>query len=297
MRIGFVPISALLFWSGVATAEVPGVVADIAPVHSLVAQVMQGVAEPDLILPPGASPHAHALRPSEAATLETADIVFRVGPELTPWLDRPLAGLAGGAEIVALLDAKGTLRRPYRWADADHAHGEADSAEAVDPHAWMDPENAAAWMQEIARVLAARDPQNAETYLSNAGAGAAELRALSEELKTSLSPLGDVRFIVYHDALHYFEEAFGLTAVGALTRGEAAPGPRHLAEMQALARRHAAACILLEPEADPGLGEAVREGSDAAVVTIDPQGRGIPTGPGFYAALLTSLADALADCL
>ena len=39
----------------VAHAEVPNVVADIAPVHSLVARVMEGVGTPDLIIPPGAS--------------------------------------------------------------------------------------------------------------------------------------------------------------------------------------------------------------------------------------------------
>jgi len=40
-----------------ALAEPPRVVADILPVHSLVARVMEGVGVPDLILPPGASPH------------------------------------------------------------------------------------------------------------------------------------------------------------------------------------------------------------------------------------------------
>ncbi len=41
----------------------PQVAADIAPVHSLVARVMAGVGAPALIVPPGASPHGHALRP------------------------------------------------------------------------------------------------------------------------------------------------------------------------------------------------------------------------------------------
>ena len=68
--------------------------ADIAPVHSIVARVMQGVGAPELIVPPGASEHDYALRPSEAARLQAADLVVWVGPGLTPWLAGPIAALA-----------------------------------------------------------------------------------------------------------------------------------------------------------------------------------------------------------
>ena len=42
---------------GAAYADTPQVAVDIAPVHSLVARVMAGIGEPDLIIQPGASPH------------------------------------------------------------------------------------------------------------------------------------------------------------------------------------------------------------------------------------------------
>ena len=61
-----------------AVAAPPKVVADIAPVHSLVAQVMEGVASPDLLVEPGASPHGYSLRPSQARALQQSDLVFWV---------------------------------------------------------------------------------------------------------------------------------------------------------------------------------------------------------------------------
>src|SRR6056297_1648773 len=72
--------------AGTAMAEVPRVAVDIAPVHSLVARVMEGVGEPSLIVQPGASPHEYNLRPSEAAALQDAGVVFWVGEDLTPWM-------------------------------------------------------------------------------------------------------------------------------------------------------------------------------------------------------------------
>ena len=60
---------------GAAYADTPQVAVDIAPVHSLVVRVMDGVGTPDLIIQPGASPHEYSLRPSEAAALQNADLV------------------------------------------------------------------------------------------------------------------------------------------------------------------------------------------------------------------------------
>ena len=45
---------------GTAIAETPQVAVDIAPLHSLVARVMEGVGTPDLIVQPGASPHEYS---------------------------------------------------------------------------------------------------------------------------------------------------------------------------------------------------------------------------------------------
>ena len=115
------PLAALLL-GGAAHAEVPRVAADIAPVHSLVARVMNGIGSPALIVQPGASPHEYALRPSEAAALQAADLVFWVGPDLTPWMTHAIETLADDATVTALLDAEGTQRLDFREGVGFEAH-------------------------------------------------------------------------------------------------------------------------------------------------------------------------------
>jgi len=135
MPIRFIAtLTAGLGLSGAASAEVPKVATDITPVHSLVARVMQGAGSPSLIVAPGATPHGYSMRPSEAASLEAADIVIWIGPELTPWLEGAIGTLAADAHNLVLLDAPGTRRLAFRQGatfDA-HDHGE-DHAE--DQHA------------------------------------------------------------------------------------------------------------------------------------------------------------------
>ena len=100
------------------------VVASIKPIHSLVAGVMQGVAEPLLLVPGGASPHDYSLKPSEVRALAQANLVFWIGPELERFMVRPLASTDPPVRAVALLEAPGVTRLPLRKGGGweGHAH-------------------------------------------------------------------------------------------------------------------------------------------------------------------------------
>ncbi|VDC28648.1 zinc ABC transporter substrate-binding protein [Pseudogemmobacter humi] len=117
----------LALCTGAALADVPQVMTDIPPVHSLVARVMGDLGTPGLLLTPGASEHHFQLRPSQAQGIAAADLVVMVGPGLTPWLDPALALRPDGAPLLGLLAAEGTFRRDYAAGgghdDHDHAHG------------------------------------------------------------------------------------------------------------------------------------------------------------------------------
>ncbi len=139
-----IALPALLLSTTAAVAEAPNVVADILPVHSMVATVMQGVGEPSLLLPPGADPHSYSMRPSEAQMLSDAEIVFWVGEGLTPWLVQPIEAIAEKADVIELMEAEGFEPRAYAEGEGhddhedhddhdDHDHGE-EHAEHKDEH-------------------------------------------------------------------------------------------------------------------------------------------------------------------
>lgn len=129
MRLLFI---TLLLLPATLRAEVPKVATDIAPVHALVSQVMKGVGAPSLIIPPAASPHGYAMRPSEARALSGADLVVWVGPELTPWLEAPLDALAGEAHRLALIDVKGMSLLGFREGESFEGHDDHDAHEDHD---------------------------------------------------------------------------------------------------------------------------------------------------------------------
>jgi zinc transport system substrate-binding protein len=119
------------------TADALRVVADIPPLHSLTAQVMGNIGTPELLTPAGTSPHNHALRPSEAARLQNADLLVWVGPLMSPWLGSAKAEMAPDAASIALMETQGTLLLDKRGAhdhDHDHDHSEEEHTETKDSH-------------------------------------------------------------------------------------------------------------------------------------------------------------------
>ena len=117
---------------GTAFADAPRVAVDIAPVHSLVTRVMEGVGTPDLIIQAGASPHEYSLRPSEAAALQDANLVFWIGHGLTPWLTDTIETLAPNANVTELLEADGTIELEFREGALFEAHDDHEEDEHRD---------------------------------------------------------------------------------------------------------------------------------------------------------------------
>lgn len=308
----FRSVALVLCLPGSVLADSPRVVTDIAPVHGLAAMVMEGVAAPHLLLRPGLSPHAYAMRPSDARNLQAADVVFWVGPALTPWLEQPVTSLAGDAVTVELLDLDGPALLPLEEDDGhgdghdeehdeghDEGHGDGhDHAGGLDPHAWLDPEIAALWVGAMAQTLSAVDPEHADIYRRNADAAQAMLGQLDREIAGALVPVRGVPFVAFHDAYRYFERRYGLTNAGTVTPGDAsAPGAAHLAELQAEIEARGVRCAFSEPQFDPALLLVAGEKAGVRLAELDPMGAHLDPGPGFYPALMRSLAQAAVTCL
>lgn len=279
MRLILALLTALLPLS--AAAKVPHVVTDIPPVAALVAQVMGDLGAPAMLLDKGGDEHDMQLRPSQLRDLSAADLVVWVGPDLTPGLATALAST--GAPALALLDDPATARM-------DYAGG------GVNPHAWLDPQVAAAWTGLIAARLSAMDPDHAATYAANAAAADRRLAALRDELAQQLAPVASRPWLGWHDAYAYFARAFPLAYLGGLSEGdEAPPGAARLAEVKALAAAGGIACAFPEAQHDPGLIAAL--GPVALGAPLDPVGSMQDAGPDAYDATLRAIADSLRACL
>ena len=134
---------APLFLSFSAKADIKAVTT-IKPLHSLVSNVMEGVAEPSLIIEGTSNPHTFVFKPSHAQMLEEADIVFWIGEDLEAFMEKPLNSLADHAIKVSFMELSSIEKLKFREKNIfddhdDHGHdddhdGHEDEHEGHDDH-------------------------------------------------------------------------------------------------------------------------------------------------------------------
>ncbi|MNO48919.1 High-affinity zinc uptake system protein ZnuA precursor [compost metagenome] len=299
----FVAFIASFLLIGPAQAEVK-VLTSIKPLQLIAAAVQDGVAIPEVLLPPGASPHNYALRPSDVRKVQSVDLLYWIGPDMEGFLPRVLNGRT--LPNVAVQDLPGMKLR--RFAEDSHSHTEeAEEADdhdhdhrpgSLDAHLWLSPVNARVIATKMAADLSAADPANAARYQSNLKAFDERLDALDARLKKRLADVQGKPYFVFHEAFDYFEDAYGLKHVGVFSvAAEVQPGAQHVAAMRARLQEVGKTCVFSEPPLRPRLAETLVAGLPVKLAELDALGGYTPaTGQG-YEQVLEKLGNDLAGCL
>jgi len=296
----FVAFIASFLLIGSAQAEVK-VLTSIKPLQLIAAAVQDGVAIPEVLLPPGASPHNYALRPSDVRKVQSVDLLYWIGPDMEGFLPRVLNGRT--LPNVAVQDLPGMKLR--RFAEDNHSHAEeADEHDhdhrpgSLDAHLWLSPVNARVIATKMAADLIAADPANAARYQSNLKAFDERLDALDARLKKRLADVQGKPYFVFHEAFDYFEDAYGLKHVGVFSvAAEVQPGAQHVAAMRARLQEVGKTCVFSEPPLRPRLAETLVAGLPVKLAELDALGGYTPATAQGYEQVLEKLGNDLAGCL
>ena len=290
-----------------AQAE-PRVLTSIKPLQLIAAAVQDGLGQPEVLLPPGASPHHYALRPSDVRRVREADLLYWIGPELETFLPRVLAGRDRPSVAVQQLPNMSLRHFGDSHAEqAEHDEQQPDAADqhdhdhrpgSLDAHLWLLPANARVIAAQMATDLATADPANAARYRANAQAFGERLSALDRRLQARLSGLAGKPYFVFHEAYDYFEAAYGLEHAGVFSvLGEVQPGAQHVAAMRQRLQQAGPTCVFSEPPLRPRLAQTLSAGLPVTLAELDAMGGALPVNATGYEALLEKLAGELAGCL
>jgi ABC-type Zn uptake system ZnuABC Zn-binding protein ZnuA len=215
---------------GAPVAGVLTIATTVAPITSIVANIAGGTNTViSGIVPEGTNSHTFEPKPSDAKTLETADIVFINGLVLEePTKDLALANLKNGAIICEL----GTEILP----ESDYIYDFSFPKEGgkPNPHLWTNPPMAKQYAQVVHDVLVRRDPANAATYESNLAAFVAKVDALDAAMVTATATVPETqrKLLTYHDAYAYFAVHYGYTVIGAIQPSSFdEPTPKEIANL------------------------------------------------------------------
>ena len=201
----------------------------VAPITSIVANVAGGLADVRGLIPEGTNSHTFEPRPSMAADLESADVVFVNGLQLEePTKELAESNVGPDGQIVEL----GTLALDEDQYLYDFSFPR--SGGKPNPHLWTNPPMARCYAETVASVLAKADPANAAQYRANLAAYVRKIDALDRAMveATRTVPRQNRRLLTYHDAYAYFAARYGWQVVGAVQPSDfEEPTPKEVAAL------------------------------------------------------------------
>lgn len=251
-----------------STVELPVIVASTTQVADFARQVVGDRMRVDCILAPGADPHTHMPTPGDADMVRGADLALQNGLNLegNNWM----AKLAADAGTPVAVAAEGIqpLEMDY------------DGRAVPDPHAWFSPANAAVYVNNIYKAVAALDPANDREYRARTTLYLQQLRVLDGWIRQEVARIPPQRRILVtsHDAFNYFCQAYkfnpdhgylSLAPVGWSTGAEVGGGmtPKRRAQVIDSIRAYGARAVFVETSVNPKL---IREiAADAGVAIGD----------------------------
>ena len=292
----------LVAGSSSALAKTPKVLASIKPIQLISQAITEGVTETDVLLPPGASPHNHSLRPSDARKLHSADVIFWVGPAMEAFLPRTMPS-PEKTRSVAMMEINGIkLRKNGEKESKEHDHHEGHDHEhdhgEYDPHIWLSSDNARAMAKAIAEVLSEMDKEHAKQFQNNLATFLKQLDEADQRNQKTVQSFKNQPLFVFHDAYGYLQEQYGLNVAGHFTLNpEQQPGAKHLSALRDQLKAVGDTCIFREPQFQPAYIDRITDGLPVKVGVLDPLAENILVQPNGYSAFINSLVDNVDSCL
>ncbi len=276
------------------SASSPRIVVSIKPLHSLLLQLTAGVTEPRLLLKQQLSPHHFQLLPSQKRMLAEAELFIYSSDSIESFVTK-LKATSPQLRFIEAARLPGIRQLQTRAFDDHHSH---HAHNDIDGHIWLSIDNTRVVVQQITRILIELDAAHGETYKQNLAQLLDRLDKLKTENQKLLTDVSQQPFLVYHDALQYFEVENRLQGARFITTTpEHTPGIKRLRSLRQLVREQQIHCIFYEPPGIPPLLQTLTEDTAAKLAPIDPAGINLQAGPQQYFELMTQLASTLHHCL
>lgn len=295
-------LALLLFTSAFAQAygesnkSAPEVLASIKPVHLLVASIMQGVGQPELLLRSNQSPHHYSLKPSERRKIAQADLIFWIGPNMENFMPRLLSSLESRTQVVSLVNSKGLTLLPVRQPGHGFEHHDNNRSQ-IDAHIWLNTHNIEVMANVITRTLVSLDPDNSQQYKNNNKILLIKIRMLRNEL-TSLLRDKQQPFLTYHDGYQYFEHEFNLKNSGFISiNPELRPSAKHIQSMKEQILKHTIECIFYDAPAEPPIIASLLADNPAKAVELDPLGITLQPNKQDILQIMHAMGEKFHNCL
>jgi zinc transport system substrate-binding protein len=236
----------------------------IEPQRFFVEQIADSLFSVESLVPAGLSPETYDPAPAQMQRLAVAKGCFYIGGLgfENVWMEKlkannPNVRFFRNDRSINIIKSEGAE------CEEGHHHG------GSDPHIWTSPKNALIILQNMYEALIEISPENKDFFYSNLQKVSAKIRETDEEIKKILQNSTQKSFIIFHPALTYFAQDYGIRQYAIETEGKE-PSPEQLARLVETARREEIRTVFIQPEFDVKNAEIVARETGCRLVAINP---------------------------
>ena len=216
----------------------------------------------NVLIPPGASPENYEPSPRQLQELHRSNAYFLIGELASEkaWTsdfqknntEIAFIDLSEGIEFIQSVENHG-----------DHQHTGAD------PHIWMSPVNALKMSENLLAGLIKVFPEDSLLFQSNYQSLVLEILQIDSLYRNSSAKLQGLNFLIYHPALGYLANDYGMVQHVLEFEGKEPP-PSHIARLINEAKTHHIDFIFVQSQFSMDNARSIAREINARVIPIDP---------------------------
>ena len=252
--------------TGAETVDKQVISVSIIPQQYFIEQLSGGLAEVNVMIPPGASPATYEPTVSQLGKLDRSAVYMRIGYVgfEQSWMEK-ITSVNPGMKIVDL--SEGVEIIGEEAGDGGDHHGPAHYG--TDPHIWMSTINARIIARNIHKELLLLFPGEKEYLQARFDLFSHSLDSLHLAIGSKLEGIENRTFMIYHPALTYYARDYALEQLSLEIEGKS-PSPMHLKEMTDLARVNHISKILIQSQFDRKNAEILARETGSEIIQFDP---------------------------
>lgn len=202
------------------------------------------------VVPTGTEPHDWEPTAHDMADLSKADVLFYNGLGMEHWIEKVEGSI--NINTVALSD----------YVEVDNQ---------LDPHIWLDPENAEDMAEGICKTLCEIDKDNSQYYIDNYNAFALQLEALDEKYENELEMYENRSIVVAHEAYGYLCDAYDLKQVSIDgISADSEPSPQKMQEIINFIKDNNVKAIFYEELVSPKTAQTIADETATILLPLNP---------------------------
>ena len=238
------------------------VLATFYPLYDFAQNVGGDKVSVSLLVPETVDVHDFEPTPSSITAVSSANVLIYNGAGLEPWIQNVVSS-AGNPNLITVDTSQGITLLPV---SAQFQQGN----QTIDPHIWLNPENAKQQVNNILQGLIKADPADTQYFTDNANVYEAKLDELNTEAINATTNTATNVFVTFHEAFAYFAKQYNVTQLSILGPFEEEPNPTDIQNVITAINQYHLKYVGYESLENPAISQSISSQTNATLINMNP---------------------------